>query len=430
LGRPEESERHSIKLLLFLDSNTGIVLYGSYMSTSGTGQDFLALHYKSVGDFSGTVYYHHFNGRLSNGWIYDKGTIRSSVSVIDRAQYEAYQRKATDVMVCQSGMAEKYVWGCVGAGNYMSCDWQFMGYEYVSICQEQSFQQDDGGGGGGGGYIPPIRVDCAGVAGGTATWSTECNTCIGGTTGLTGCPREIKVDTSINNNPKIKCLMEKLLGLDGTAGNAQMKSLLAAFNSKGFDVTFKIGTTKPESWGETAEDPYNPTKYNVVLNRNKINGGYQMDWVKTLLHEAFHANLLQKTYELFGASAIALWDKNPGNMSFNELMDYVSMKATTSGNPVLKAEHHNFMARNFEVIRDGLKSFSLANNPNHSDYNDFHFDAFAYQGLTGTSYYLNNVIKNPDGTLKTITINGHQLILSDVNDSFYIDLRKENIPCN
>ena len=56
MGRPEEeSERHSIKLLLFLDSNTGKVLYGSYMSTSGTGQDFRALHYKSVGDFSGKL---------------------------------------------------------------------------------------------------------------------------------------------------------------------------------------------------------------------------------------------------------------------------------------------------------------------------------------------------------------------------------------
>jgi len=88
------------------------------------------------------------------------------------------------------------------------------------------------------------------------------------------------------------------------------------------------------------------------------------------------------------------------------------------------------MAAKFEIIRDGLKSFSLANNPNHSDYNDFNFDALGYQGLTGTSYYLNNVIKNPDGSLKTVIINGHELILKDVIDGFYIDLRKENIPCN
>lgn len=262
-------------------------------------------------------------------------------------------------------------------------------------------------------------------------WSNECNTCIGGTTGLTGCPREIRVDTSINNNPKIKCLMEKLLGLDGTAGNAQMKSLLAAFNSKGFDVTFKIGTTKPESWGETAEDPYNPTKYNVVLNRNKINGGYQMDWVKTLLHEAFHANLLQKTYELFGASAIALWDKNPGNMSFNELMDYVNMKAETSGNPVLKVEHHNFMARNFEVIRDGLKSFSLDNNPTHSNYNDSYFDALSYQGLTGTSYYINKISKDANGIEIRIEYSGGNYTLAEVHSSKADALRiNSTIPCN
>lgn len=193
---------------------------------------------------------------------------------------------------------------------------------------------------------------------------------------------------------------------------------------------FRIGTTKPTSWGETSEDPNNPTKYNIVLNRNRLNEGYQMDWVKTLLHEAFHANLLQKTYELFGASAIALWDKNPGNMSFNELMDYTSMKAATSGNPVLKVEHHNFMAANFEIIKDGLKSFSLANNPNHAGYSDFHFGALAYQGLTNTSYYLNNVIKNPDGSLKTVDVNGYQYVVKDMHNSFYKDLREENIPCN
>jgi len=139
---------------------------------------------------------------------------------------------------------------------------------------------------------------------------------------------------------------------------------------------------------------------------------------------------MQKTYELFGAIAIALWDKNPGKMSFNELMDYVSMKAENSGNPVLKVEHHNFMAANFEVIRDGLKSFSLANNPNHSDYNDFHFNALGYQGLTGTSY-LNNVIKNLDGTTRTIDFFGTPTPINTI----YVNLgsilqRDSNIPCN
>lgn len=271
-------------------------------------------------------------------------------------------------------------------------------------------------------------VDCAGMLAGGA-YLSDCG-CIGGTTGITACPNTIQLDTSVINNPKINCLLRKLLGLDNNNPNPEFTALLNAFKGKGFDVIFKIGTTKPTSWGETSEDPNNPTKYNIVLNRNRINEGYQMDWVKTLLHEAFHANLLQKTYELFGASAIALWDKNPGNMSFNELMDYVSMKAQTSGNPVLKAEHHNFMARNFEIIRDGLKSFSLTYNPNHADYNNFHFDALAYQGLTDTSYYLNNVIKNPDGSLKTVEVNGHQLLLEDVNNRFYIDLIKENMSCN
>lgn len=284
------------------------------------------------------------------------------------------------------------------------------------------------------GQQPPggkeVYEDCAGEPNGTASDQNPCNTCMGGNTGITACPREIKIDTSITNNPKINCIMEKLLGMNGNTANPEFTALLNAFKAKGFDVTFKIGPTKATSWGETAEDPYNPTKYNIVLNRNRINEGSQMDWVKTLLHEAFHANLLQKTYELFGSSAIALWDKNPSNMSFNELMDYVNMKAETSGNPVLKVEHHNFMAANFEIIRDGLKSFSLANNPNHSDYNNFHFDALAYHGLKDTSYYLNNVIKNPDGSPKIIEVNGHKYVVKDMHNNFYNSLSQENIPCN
>lgn len=55
-----------------------------------------------------------------------------------------------------------------------------------------------------------------------------------------------------------------------------------------------------------------------------------MSWVKVLLYEAFHAKLMKKTYDIFGAVAIALWDKKPGEMSFNELMDYARIQEDSS----------------------------------------------------------------------------------------------------
>ena len=152
--------------------------------------------------------------------------------------------------------------------------------------------------------------------------------------------------------------------------------------------------------------------------------------VKNLLHEAFHANLIQKAYSVFGSSAINLWNTKPEEMTFIQLMDYIEMKAIAGNYPFYPVEHHSYMAANFGVIRDGLKTFSSANNPNHSDYNDFHFAALAYHGLKETSYYTNSVIKNPDGSLKTVTINGHELVLENVHNNFFDSIRKENIPCN
>lgn len=51
-----------------------------------------------------------------------------------------------------------------------------------------------------------------------------------------------------------------------------------------------------------------------------------MGWAKTLLHEAFHANLMQKSYELFGHPNIALWLKKPEEMTLEELMDQMELK--------------------------------------------------------------------------------------------------------
>ncbi|WP_113651684.1 hypothetical protein [Pedobacter namyangjuensis] len=54
--------------------------------------------------------------------------------------------------------------------------------------------------------------------------------------------------------------------------------------------------------------------------------------------------------------------------------------------PTLAQQHHEFMAMNIEIIKNGLKSFSLANNSNHSNFNADRFEALAYQRLELTSY--------------------------------------------
>lgn len=78
-----------------------------------------------------------------------------------------------------------------------------------------------GGGSAGSGYsgVDPYqysdKIDCAGVAGGTAIFSNECQTCIGGTTGIDGCaPDEL----------------EKILKLEKCLTNDQNTVINTVFN--------------------------------------------------------------------------------------------------------------------------------------------------------------------------------------------------------
>jgi hypothetical protein len=129
-----------------------------------------------------------------------------------------------------------------------------------------------------------------------------------------------------------------------------------------------------------------------------------MSWVKTLLHEAFHANLMQKSYEMFGDQAVGLWAIGPIDLTLEELVNKI--ENVIQGEPTLAQQHHEFMAMNIGFIKDGLKSFSLANNTENSDFNDDHFTALAYEGLNGTSYYLNNVVKDASGNNIMVSYNG------------------------
>lgn len=154
-----------------------------------------------------------------------------------------------------------------------------------------------------------------------------------------------------------------------------------------------------------------------------------MSWVKTLLHEAFHANLKQRSYELFGSPEIALWLKKPEDMTLEELMD--KMENVIQTEPQLAILHHNNMAENIEIIKNGLKSFSLANNTKHSDFEEDHFTALAYEGLNTTLYYLNNVVKDGTGNDRMGTYKGNVVTLTQAFFYNSKDLKSQSIiPCN
>ncbi len=154
-----------------------------------------------------------------------------------------------------------------------------------------------------------------------------------------------------------------------------------------------------------------------------------MSWAKTLLHEAFHANLMQKSYEMFGDYAVGLWAIGPKDMTLDQLMDKI--ENVTQTNPTLAQKHHEFMAMNINIIKNGLKSFSSVNNTNHNSFNDYHFGGLAYEGLHETSYYKNKVIKNPDGSVKMIDFFGTMTPLHTIYATLNPIIQTDSaIPCN
>jgi len=197
----------------------------------------------------------------------------------------------------------------------------------------------------------------------------------------------IVTDTSILNSVKAKCALLKLLN-----NNVKFDSLLKAFTGAGFNLTFKVKdvmANDPLSRGETTNNPLNKTEIYINLRRSFVNSAPAIQIAKTLLHEAFHANLMQKAYEVFGTYDINNnWTKKPENMELNELMDIFESKLAGTSRADI---HHQYIAQNIGVLVSGLKEFAMKYDSNFSNYNDNHFNGLAWEGLEITKYYKDNV---------------------------------------
>ncbi|MBT2561216.1 hypothetical protein J7E50_10275 [Pedobacter sp. ISL-68] len=218
----------------------------------------------------------------------------------------------------------------------------------------------------------------------------------------------IVTDTSILNSVNAKCALLKLLN-----NNVKFDSLLKAFTGAGFNLTFKVKdlSTSDTLKGRTTYDPANKQNFSILLNRKFVNTAPPIQIAKTLLHEAFHANLMQRAYAVFGSAEINnLWAKKPEDMALQELMNIFESKL--AGTSIITI-HHQYIAQNIAVLVSGLKEFARKYDSNFSNYNDNHFNGLAWEGLDDTEYYKNNV--------KNLTVDyfGH----TETADNAYKNLR-------
>ncbi|MDQ8054257.1 MAG: hypothetical protein REI78_14590 [Pedobacter sp.] len=163
----QQQKSHEIKLLVFEDKKSGKILYGAYMSLESRENIInCRFHYRQLSGFNGSVIYYHFDGRLSNGWTFENGSVKKSIHSISKVAYDGLRSATTGKIMqvtCITGPVAIYNWGCVGAEFHEVCGYHFNRYDYVTECfgdegleGELDHPSEPGGGGE---YFPPVYND-------------------------------------------------------------------------------------------------------------------------------------------------------------------------------------------------------------------------------------------------------------------------------
>ncbi|WP_199118584.1 hypothetical protein [Pedobacter sp. ASV28] len=327
----KESKKHIIKLLIFEDVKSDKIQYASYMTAENVAEsDFAKLHYKNVGDFTGTIYYYHFGGGLSNGWIYHNGKIKNKLTATTEVQYQYQQKqyadgKQTDNVDCYSLMVEHYMYVCVYVGSYSDCRWQSMGYSYVEGCVISEETEDVpsdvpggyGGGGGGTGSATPItdikhKLDSFPCAKNLITQMNNLNSDLSNL-----------IKNAFNKNDRINLTIEPNYSLQGTSTDGVL--------------------------GQNSKFTYNNQLYfniSVGINPDILKNATKEYILVTIYHEAIHAYLALKKAEL---------SETEFNNQFAGL--YVN------GGRLIGVQDPQHWSMGYTNFVNGLKNIILAYNP-------------------------------------------------------------------
>ncbi|MFI5451107.1 hypothetical protein ACHMWN_03030 [Pedobacter sp. UC225_61] len=156
---------------------------------------------------------------------------------------------------------------------------------------------DDGNGTPGDGDQPapgeyPNVFDCAGTLNGGAYWNYSCNTCMGGTTGITECPPLFlsKIDAT-----QLKPCMKTILDTIKKLSNGSVAGIIQKFsgNLPGYNWILKDGGLPIGTNGQTSSI-YNSSMGTVttIFDSSKFTMGSDLSVARTILHESVHAYLI------------------------------------------------------------------------------------------------------------------------------------------
>ena len=278
------------------------------------------LRYKNYRTFSGAVNFYKINGQLANGWIYKEGKLMaktesglnlglSNINTVSGGKGKLMLADAGSLACGTRSVAhwrkvcftigEVDGWGYSGSGTTTSCRWEVYHTTEAIYCQALESVEDAFGGFEGGGSIGGGEVDCAGVPNGTA-YQTDCG-CIGGSTGITVCPLEIKADSLQKYFP---CMVKEVL--DKLLANQTYGKLIQPFQSiklpNGSAITIPglpnltFGFSSQPYGGSSGDYMLGNTKQigstassTIEFNSAAINNASKLFLQITAIHEVAHA---------------------------------------------------------------------------------------------------------------------------------------------
>lgn len=330
----------------------------------------------SIKDFTGHMLFYSLNNEFRKGHVVAQGSVVGELRLEDKLNQElsgdgrSVQDSGSKLLL---PMVSQLKVDMPSSLLYLvtECEWKQVGYYIdsdgvftvvaVKRCRTVSvpdpvapFELDPlpDEGAGGGVWIP---YDCSNQPYGTATWSNECNTCIGGTTGLTGCPnvlKEIKVDSTarpcvdtiatavISKAMEIQNVLTNLLSLSNVNASAAISTMA---NSSTYRI--KIGEhlfidqTKYNPDGSSSlirkNGVTNDTTGFIYLNKLMLNDGTDLAVAATLIHELMHSYMVYGIHhttgterEVFKTMNIFLFDQSGTPFSNQGVPQHIQMANT------------------------------------------------------------------------------------------------------
>ena len=185
--------------------------------------------------------------------------------------------------------------------------------------------------------------------------------------------RLIQIDVSILNNPKVRCIAQKLL-----LGNA-FPNTIFNFADESVDIELiielvEVSNNDPGSLYSTSANDI----FRLQIDGSRAQARLPIQITTTFLHEAIHAEM--RRY-LYGANNTSTLPGFPGDFT-DDWVAYVRAQNGKDIQEQVSSAEHNTMAEKYsDIIIDGLREFD------NNNLSDDEYRALALEGLYNTDVF-------------------------------------------